>query len=152
MIPELIDNVLPEGMHSCTIDEVDAAFGRFWKTDRRIKLTVKLKEFVEQARKSNIVVALIVDGSYVTAKATPDDIDVVVVLRPDADLSQLTASFAEMLKDRRRMRLEFAVDARTVPDCSDKLLELIDFYSKVRLDDPGQSTSRLKKGLLRIEL
>ena len=148
----MIDNVLPEGIHSCTIEEVDAAFGRFWKTDRRIKLTAKLKLFVQEARNSGMVAALIVDGSYVTGKASPEDIDIVVALRPSVDLAQLAGSFVEMLKDRRRMHREFRVDARAIPDGSDKYHELINFYSKVRLDDPEQVTSRTRKGLLRIDL
>lgn len=50
------------------------------------------------------------------------------------------------------MQREFRVDARAIPDGSDKYHELINFYSKVRLDDPEQATSRTQKGLLRIDL
>lgn len=32
MIPDLEDNVLPEGVHDCTADEVAAVFGRFQRS------------------------------------------------------------------------------------------------------------------------
>ena len=58
MIPELEDGVLPEGVHACTMDQVDQVFGRFQRSDRRFRLTEKLRDFVEEARRSGIVAAV----------------------------------------------------------------------------------------------
>ena len=83
MIPELYDGVLPQGIHECTMEEVDQLFGRFQKSDRRLRLTQTLRAFIEAARQSGIVSAVVIDGSYVTIKAKPNDIDVMLVLRRD---------------------------------------------------------------------
>ena len=152
MIPELDDNVLPEGIHVCTIDEVAAMFGRFWVTDRRIMLTAKLRRFVEEARKSGFVQAIIIDGSYVTGKKGPSDIDVIVGLRPDTDLSVSGGLFAIQLTNRRVLRRDYGVDVRSVPDRSDKFNELVEYYTHIRPDDPEQASGKSRKGLLRIEL
>lgn len=118
MIPELIDNVLPEGIHGCTIDEVASVFGRFSKTDQRIKLTQKLRRFIEDATKSGIVAAVIIDGSYGTGKASPQDIDIIVALKPSADLMTIKGAFVQMLSDRKAVKREYGFDVKAVPDGS----------------------------------
>ncbi len=87
MIPEFDDGVLPEGVHSCTLDEVEQVFGRFTRSDCRQRLTQTLRRYIEDVRKARIAVAVIVDGSYITAKSEPNDIDLVLALRPDVDMS-----------------------------------------------------------------
>ena len=82
-IPDLVDNVLPEGIHECTIEEIEAVFGRFQYSDRRMRLTEKLRQYLAEAKRSGAVAAVIVDGSYVTAKDEPEDIDLIVVLPAD---------------------------------------------------------------------
>src|SRR5688572_2796829 len=89
MIPPLEDGALPDGVHDCTVAEVEAAFGRFQKSDHRIKLTERLKAYLADAARSGIVVAVLIDGSYVTAKDEPEDIDLIVVRRADVDTTQL---------------------------------------------------------------
>ncbi len=87
MIPALINGVLPEGTHLCTIEEVAEKFGSFQRSDRRIRLAAKLREFEDQARKSGIVAAIIINGSFVTAKDEPNDIDLIIALPTDFDLT-----------------------------------------------------------------
>ena len=43
---------------------------------------------LEEAKRSGIVAAIVIDGSYVTKKQEPEDIDVIIVLRTDFDLGQ----------------------------------------------------------------
>ena len=66
MIPPLEDGVLPEGIHECTFEELERAFGQFQRSDRRINLIAKLKAYLDEARNSGLVIAAIIDGSFVT--------------------------------------------------------------------------------------
>lgn len=152
VIPALVNGVLPEGIHVCTFREVDASFGRFQRSDRRLGLTEKLHHLEDQARKSGIVAALIVDGSYVTAKDEPGDIDVVIALRTDFDLKTELRPFEYNIQSKRMIRQLYRFDARVAVDGSDLYLEAIDFFCKVRLEDQEQAGYPPRKGLLRIEL
>ena len=115
MIPELVDNVLPEGVYECSFEEVDAAFGRFWRSDRRIDLTAKLKRFLEDARKSGIVGAIVIDGSYVTGKAEPNDIDLIVAYRPDFELGQELRPFEYNVLSKNAIKLRLSL--RRIHSC-----------------------------------
>lgn len=82
-IPALTsDGLLPEGVHDCTLRELQERFGEFQTTDARCRLFERLARFVQEATASGLVAAVIVDGSFVTAKNCPNDIDLIVILRP----------------------------------------------------------------------
>ena len=152
VIPELADGVLPEGIHLCTMEEVAEAFGRFWRSDRRLRLTEQLRRFVEDARKSGIVAAVVIDGSYVTQKPEPDDIDLIVALRPGLPRDVELRPFEYNVQSRRMVKQLYRFDVKVAEDGSSLYAEHVDFFAEVRSDDPEQSTTRLRKGLLRIEL
>ena len=83
-IPDLNeDGLLPEGIHEASLEEVRERFGRFQRTDRRPELFSKLALFLTEVRACGLVEAVIVDGSFVTAKDEPSDIDLILVLRSD---------------------------------------------------------------------
>jgi hypothetical protein len=152
VIPPLADGVLPEGLHLCTIDEIDEVFGGFQRTDCRIRLTQKLRLLVEEAKRSGIVAALVIDGSYVTRKNEPGDIDVIVALRPDIYLAPPLRPFEYDMQSKRRLKEKYRFDFRVVADGSIGYNEAVEFFGRVRRDDPEQTTSQARKGLLRIEL
>jgi hypothetical protein len=134
------------------MDEVDQVFGRFQRTDRRIQLTKRLRLFVDDATRSGIAAAVVIDGSYVTAKEQPGDIDLLVALRPDFDLSQELRPFEYNIRSKRMIKQLYKFDVFVEVDGSDGYLGWVAFLSRVRKDDPDQHTSRLTKGLLRIAL
>lgn len=152
MIPELDDGVLPEGTHPCTIEEVEQVFGVFARSDRRQRLTQTLRRYIEDVRKAKIAVAVVVDGSYITTKSEPSDIDLVLALRPDLDLSVELLPMEYNVQSKRMVRRLYGFDVLTAIDGSDAYTNHLGFFSRVRLDDPEQSASRSRKGLLRIEL
>ncbi len=84
-IPAFDDNVLPEGVFDCTLAEIEDRFGRFQRTDRRMRLTERLKQYLEAARQSGIVKAVLIDGSYTTARDEPVDIDRIAILADEFD-------------------------------------------------------------------
>jgi predicted nucleotidyltransferase len=58
-------------------------------------------ELVKEARFSGIVSAVIIDGSYVSGKARPEDVDLLLLYRSDLDLNQSLRPFeANMLNKR----------------------------------------------------
>lgn len=152
MIPDLNDGVLPEGIHSCTIEEVEHVFGRFTRSDCRQRLTQTLRRYIEDVRRARIAVAVVVDGSYITAKAEPSDVDLVLALRPDLDLSLELLPIEYNVQSERMVRRLYGFDVLAAIDGSDAYTRHTDFFSRVRLDDPEQRTSRSRKGLLRIDL
>lgn len=152
MIPGLEDNVLPEGVHDCTPDEVEAAFGRFQRTDRRITLTERLKAYLAEAKRSGIVVSVVIDGSYVTAKDTPDDIDLLVALPADWVWSEDLKPFRYNAISKRMIRSGYRFDALVYPEGSVRYNEALDYFQKVNPDKDVGLTSRQRKGVLRVRL
>lgn len=152
MIPELQDGVLPEGLHLCALEEVKVAFGQFRRSDRRPKLTERLTRYIHDARNSGVVSAIVIDGSYVTAKDEPGDIDLIVALRPDLDLTAEMRPLEYNIQSKPMVRKLYGFDVLPAVDGSETYQRFLDFFSRVKLDDPDQNTSRERKGVLRIEL
>ena len=72
--------LLSAGIHDCTLDELKDKFGSFQVSDQRPKLFQKFVAFVAEAQAARFAHCLLIDGSFVTAKADPNDIDLVLVL------------------------------------------------------------------------
>jgi hypothetical protein len=152
MIPDLVNGVLPEGIHRCSIEEIDRLFGGFSGSDRRIQLTQKFQTYVKDVRAVGIAVAVIVDGSYVTKKPQPNDIDLILVLPDDFDLSAELLPMEYNTQSRRIVKKLYGLDVLPARESRDDYWEYIDFFSRVNLNDPEQAAFPLRKGLLRMEL
>lgn len=152
MITELQDGVLPEGLHLCTLEEVKAAFGQFRRSDRRPQLTERLARYIQDARNSGVVSAIVIDGSYVTNKEEPGDIDLIVALRPDLDLTAEMRPMEYNIQSKPMVRKLYGFDVLPAVDGSETYQRFLDFFSRVKLSDPDQHTSQVHKGVLRIEL
>ena len=78
--------LLPGGIHECTIKEVEVDLA--WNDERR-RLTALLQEFiaVELTPRFTTVPPVVLDGSYVSQKASPNNINLVLELSdlPDTD-------------------------------------------------------------------
>ena len=152
MIPELAGGVLPEGIHQCTLEEVSAAFGQFRRTDRRLRLTDQLERFVRDAQATGIVAAIVIDGSYVTAKDEPGDIDLIVVLRANFVFTEEALPMEYNIQSKRMVRKLYGFDIIPVTDGSEAYRRFLKFFSQVKPNDPDQLTVHERKGVLRIEL
>lgn len=83
-IPRLSrDGTLPRGLHEATLEEVREAFGG--RTARRVELMLALEAAVKRARKAGVR-RILVDGSFVTGKPEPRDVD--LVLRVDEEFAR----------------------------------------------------------------
>ncbi len=77
MLPAFDDfGNLPPGIHRCTIDELVARFGT--GSEEREAETDELLRFIAAAKSSGVR-RLLVNGSYVTGKLAPNDVDVVIL-------------------------------------------------------------------------
>ena len=137
---------LPEGIHDCTIEEAAARFGGFQRSDRRPQLWARFVEFVREAQADGLINAIIVDGSFVTAEPLPHDIDLVLVLSAQQDLSGDLSPAHYNVLSQRRVRQRFGFDIVVATDEHETLAQAVAFFEQVR-QRPGA-----KKGLLRIHL
>src|SRR5688572_16803624 len=93
-IPALTaEGYLPEGVHDCTLDELRGRFGQFQGSDARCRWFDRLQSFVRDAAATGFVNSIIVNGSFVTSKDIPNDIDLVLVLKRGHDFSALLRPF-----------------------------------------------------------
>jgi len=135
------DGYLPEGMFLASEAEVTFRFGT--TNRRRRSLVLRVRRWVELAREIKAP-RLFIDGSFITAKTQPNDVDAVVLLPADfenqiAADSDVAIEFEGMLLTRRPEEI-FAAEDKT--DWN----EWVEFFSRTREPD-GRS-----KGLVEIEL
>ena len=142
MIPDFRDDgYLPEGLHLATEAEVTFRFGSH--TPRRKRLALRLRRWIDLARAVSAR-RLFVDGSFVTAKPEPNDVDAVVWLPPDFVIrvsnGNLEAMELETMLLTRRAEEIFAAEDRRDWD------DWLDFFSRTREPD-GR-----RKGVVEIEI
>lgn len=135
------DGYLPEGLHLATEAEVTFRFGAH--TPGRKRLALRLRRAIDLARAVSAR-RLFVDGSFVTAKPEPNDVDAVVWLPPDFVIrvsnGNLEAMELEAMLLTRRPEEIFAAEDRRDWD------DWLEFFSRTREPD-GR-----RKGLVEIEI
>ena len=81
MLPTFDDfGNLPPGIHRCSVEELVARFGS-GSEEREAEIN-ELLHFIEAAMNAGVR-RLLVNGSFVTAKLAPNDVDVVFLPGPD---------------------------------------------------------------------
>lgn len=95
---------------------------------------------------TGLVSAVIVDGSFVTRKHDPGDIDLVLVLPSNHDLGADLPPIAYNVLSRRRVRRRYGFDILFALEEAPEYRQYTDFFQQVR-DQPY-----LRKGMLRIRL
>jgi hypothetical protein len=94
----------------------------------------------------------VIDGSYVTGKAEPNDVDIILVLRSDFDLGSELRPMEYNIQSKRAVKRQYGFDVLPAIEGTEVYEEYLRLFSQVRLDDPEQTTTRTTKELLRIEL
>ena len=95
-----VDDYLPEGLHEASEDEVAARFGV--STSRRVYLMGRLRRWLDLARAVGAR-RFFIDGSFVTEKAEPGDVDAVVWLS-DSFREQVRAGRSEAVELQTMVR------------------------------------------------
>jgi hypothetical protein len=138
--------LLPDGIHDCTMDEVAERFGAFQSSDRRPQLWARLAEFMRELKACGLMDAVLVDGSFVTAISTPNDVDLVLVVSAGYEFSTDLAPMVYTLLAQHRVRRRFGFDIVVVKNGSENLAQAVTFFQQVK-QRPG-----VLKGILRIKL
>lgn len=147
--------VLPDGIHDATMEDVRELFGQFHRTDRRMRLCDKLEEYVQELRSAKLGQWLLVDGSFIMACVNePEDVDLMLVLPETWDLSAALKPFQYNLLSKRMVKKKFPFDLFIVPAGSEAEVKWTEFFSMInpkwyeKLSFPERSI----KGLVRIAL
>ncbi|MFN0221439.1 MULTISPECIES: DUF6932 family protein [Paenibacillus] len=170
-IPDFIDGYhLPDGEHECTMEEVEQ---RFLFTEKRIHLWKLFKRMLDRLNDLGIMPEVIlIDGSFVTGRAEPGDVDFGALIPPGKVVSSLASITDDHDQEAIHMfvhpdnqlalRNLFGAHMLVVPD--EDLLNAISFlfrtggeqFGGLRDPDPERDPAWVKKpqakGILRINL
>lgn len=102
------DGTLPVGIHQATLDELFAAFPP--ATPQRQALHGALAYCVATVARLRLAEQIAIDGSYITAKADPEDVDI-AVLTPGIYQLAGEQHFASEGIDMVLLDIQFAHDA-----------------------------------------
>ena len=122
------DGYLPEGIYDCTTEDAAERFGAFQTSDRRPQLWAKLIEFIREAKAGAFVEAVLIDGSFVTSKPDPNDIDVVVVIAANYDFSKNLSPALYNLLAQQRVRRRFGFDIVVAQNDSENFKQAVAFF------------------------
>jgi hypothetical protein len=146
-IPALTEHgFLPAGIFDCTLPEIKARFGTFHGSEQRPRLFARLEELLTAMRLSGLFEAVIVDGSFVTSKVVPNDIDLIAVLRPGHDFERDLPMSEYALVSRALLRRRFGFDVVIAERDSALYKAYVEFFGLVR------EVPDARKGLLRLRL
>jgi hypothetical protein len=140
------DGVLPAGLFDCSLAEVRERFGEFNGFDRRVRLFTRLEELTLALRSSGLFEALIVDGSFITAKPLPNDVDIIAVLRLGHNFERDLPMSEYAVVSRSLLRRRFGFDVIVAERETSLYRTYVEFFSRVR------EVPELRKGLLRVNL
>jgi hypothetical protein len=135
------DGYLPEGVYVCSEAEVLFRFGSSGR--RRRRLVLRLQRWVALGRQIGAR-RLLVDGSFVTAKDEPHDIDTVILL--PSDFQQQIVHEYEPALELEAMLLTHRPEEIFAAEDDTDWEEWVEFFSRTREPD-GR-----RKGLVEIRL
>jgi hypothetical protein len=143
------------GVHDVTMETVKEHFGRFKKSDRRLKLFAKLTEYIDALRKADCGQSVIIDGTFVMACVDePDDIDIVLVLPADWDDRADLRPYQYNLVSKKSAKRDFGFDLIVVKLGSAREAEWINYFGNVNTKwrEKFGWTADTHKGMLRVVL
>ena len=152
-IPQFNTNgLLPHGIYDCSLDEIKERFASIPDKAKRTELYNKLVKYVDQLKRAEIPCsAIIVDGSFVTEKPEPSDVDLAVVLDyDDSNLSSPQIGHSQDCIDVMNydnIKRIYGFTVFTVFEDSFGYDEIVDFFFD--LEPPYQE---ITKGILRVKL
>jgi len=140
------DGFLPLGIFDCSLDEIEEKFGKFNISDRRVSLFGDLRKYFNELVDANIGKYLIVNGSFISAENAPNDIDVLLILKEDADLERSVPPYQYNARSLKYINNHYHLDFHFGYENDPSSTNIIATFHKIK-----ENTTR-RKGFLRILL
>lgn len=134
--------ILPKGIHESSLEEIRERFCSYGDVERREELFKSLCSYIETVRKHNVEFYICIDGSYVTQKESPGDLDVLILY----DFEYYNKEWGELISDKTASLKYKGLQI---------LSEFIDSYGEDDLLDFAQDVKdnpSLRKGIVRVIL
>ncbi len=126
--------LLPDGVHDCSMEEIEERFGRFNGKETRVGLFAKLKEYFDELQTWHPDAVMVVDGSFVMGCVDePEDIDLLIVLPPGCNTNADPRPIEYNLLSKRVLKKRFGFDVFTAPAGSVAENEWLDFFRQVNI-------------------
>ncbi|HVC94173.1 MAG TPA: hypothetical protein VND64_10810 [Pirellulales bacterium] len=135
------DGYLPEGLYRATEAEVTFRFGSSTRSRRR--LILRVRRWIALGREVGAK-RFLIDGSFVTAKKEPNDIDAVIAI--PIDFKQMVEQGFEPAVELEEMLLSRRPEEIFAAEDEDDWDEWLEFFSRTREVD-GR-----RKGIVEVEL
>ncbi len=144
--------LFPKGIHELNFEEVHekcvASF--FPKNDRREHLFVQLTDFLIYFKSLGFAPDEVwIDGSFVTTKPDPDDIDMLVTINM-GEVQHLPRNVQDIIftEFSSKMREMFECEVLTIPSAdTDGITRRLNFFSNL-----SRSNTYKKKGLIKLKM
>jgi hypothetical protein len=91
----------------------------------------KLKILVNDVSKTDYVQEIIIDGSFISDKELPNDIDLILVLKPQSEDSEIPFWILSIL-DSKKLSRKFQFDVVIVQKNSIRYYTFLDFFQESR--------------------
>ena len=146
-IPEFDEHGhLPAGVHDCTLSEIGPRFG--WN-DRRENLVDGLVKCVQNEIRPRFQEPVIVDGSFVTDKLEPGDVDIVLDLQ-DAPIDVILRGVDFGQTNKERIDSKYGVDFWVqIPGVTQDFSKFFQYLGDKRAEHTNLD-SKILKGVLRV--
>lgn len=137
------DGLLPPGTHDATMSEIELQFG---PNPHRRNLIQQLRRLVALARRLGFVREIYVDGSFVTGRTDPNDIDIVLGIEDLPNPSDPLNVRERTLRVRALRRVGgSALQVFPFPLDDWKFSDMLEFFQTERPEDGGR-----EKGIVRL--
>jgi hypothetical protein len=134
-IPSLDANGrLVSGIHDCSIRDVEQRFGRFQGSDRRPRLWSALETLISELRAARVGLFLVINGSFVTSKPAPEDIDLILVVSASHDFGRELSPAEYNVLSSQRVRRRHGLDLLVAREDSDQYQRYLKLFQQVRLE------------------
>ena len=145
------NNLLPEGVHDATLEEVVSAFGG---TNRRDRLCDGLRQNLDAVKLTGWACEVLIDGSFVMPSVRePNDIDVLLIMPADWDMGRRDfRPFEYNVLSKSHTRRAHRVEVYAVIPGSEEHLYFASLFAKIRIEWCRQFEwpADSRKGLVRV--
>lgn len=150
---------LPEGIYNPTVEEFTERFVKV--TERRKELFGKYQQFTKLCNQAKGIEEHYLDGSYVTDKEEPGDIDLLFTFNDDVyDSNKSYNSYFEITRQQKRMKEDYEVHVFYAKNTTDvdpldmqifwekEKKKVLEWWSRFYIDRENNIIDDKKKGFI----